>query len=180
MKAFIEHYLFPASALRNAAGIVACTLMLAPSLSAAVNVADTETALQAGGSQATQAIENLKQAYNQNDPVATRLLGDAYLQGLGVTKNSQTAFDYFSEAARKGDKLAQLRMGESYHKGQGTDANQITAWVWLTLASEDESPVKEQAISLRDTVSQSLNEAQQDRAELLTSTIRQVVALETK
>ena len=152
------------------------TLLLTPvQTSASIDVIQETSALQAGHEQAKAAVDRLKKASNLNDPAATRLLGDAYRSGQGVTKDTSAAFGLYTEAARAGDAVAQLRMGECYHRGEGTDSNQISAWVWLTLASSEESPVKDQALSLRETVTRSLTEPQQDRARLLAENLQHML-----
>ena len=92
---------------------------------------------------------------------------DAYATGTGVKKNLGKAFQLYSKAARAGDPVARLRLGQAYHQGKGTDSNQISAWVWSTLASRDDSPVKEKALALRQTIGQKLTPAQTERAQFL-------------
>ena len=80
----------------------------------------------------------------------------------------------YAEAAREGDSTARLRLGNAYHRGEGTESNQISAWIWLTLASEGDSPVITQALELREKVSRSLSEAQQERAQILANNFREM------
>ena len=162
----------------------AVTLMLSPlsalAVSQTLNVTSEESALKAGGNQAKAAVERLKTASNQRNHQATRLLGDAYRTGKGINKDLEAAFHLYTEAARAGDSVAQYRMGECYHRGEGTDSNQISAWVWLTLATETDSPVSQQAQALRETVSHLLTDAQQDRAQILAESLKQILSLQRK
>ena len=102
-------------------------------------------------------------------PQGSRLCqkADTYATGTGVKKNLGKAFQLYSKAARAGDPVARLRMGQAYHQGKGTDSNQISAWVWSTLASRDDSPVKEEALALRQSIGQRLTPAQTERARFL-------------
>ncbi|MTI12432.1 tetratricopeptide repeat protein [Sansalvadorimonas verongulae] len=120
-------------------------------------------------------VSALKAASNKGDITSTRKLADAYRTGQGIEKNPETAFSLYVEAARAGDAEARYRVGSAYHRGEGTDSNQISAWVWLTLASRDESPVKDEALTLRKTVTKSLTEAQQSRAKILSENLEQML-----
>ena len=53
---------------------------------------------------------------NEGDVRANILLGDIYLEGLGVTKNYQKALEYFSSPANSGNIHAQVSMAEIYKK----------------------------------------------------------------
>ena len=118
----------------------------------------------------------LKQASAAGDIKATRQLGDAYLTGTGVPKNTTTAFQLYVEAARAGDAQAQFHVGEAYHRGEGTDSNQIAAWIWLTLAGNRDSSIKEQALALRTNVEKSLSESQRDRAQVLADNLDRMLS----
>ncbi|MCL6272018.1 sel1 repeat family protein [Sansalvadorimonas sp. 2012CJ34-2] len=119
-------------------------------------------------------ITQLKSKSNSGDHDATCKLADLYRKGNGINKDLTIAFDLYAEAAREGHPMARYRLGSAYHKGEGTESNQISAWIWLTLASEDDSPVKAEALQLREKVSRSLTEAQQDRAQVLANNFREM------
>ncbi len=123
----------------------------------------------------TASISALQSLSESGDMTATVQLADAYRKGNGVDKDTTKAFALYSEAARAGDSLARFRLGKAYHRGEGTDSNQISAWVWLTLATEKDSAIKEQAMTLRDTVGNSLTQAQQDRAKLLVTQFKKLL-----
>ncbi|WP_281646052.1 hypothetical protein [Parendozoicomonas sp. Alg238-R29] len=125
--------------------------------------------------QPSSEVAELKAASNKGDVVSTRKLADAYRTGQGIGKNLETAFNLYVEAARAGDAEARYRVGNAYHRGEGTDSNQISAWVWLTLAGEEHSSIKDQALTLRDKVQNSLSEAQQSRAKLLAESLEQML-----
>ncbi len=84
-------------------------------------------------------------------------------------------FSDYSIAAIQGDKNAQFRLGECYHRGTGTDSNQVSAWIWLTLSAEGESPVREEALALREVVTPLLTTHQKEYARLLLANIRTLV-----
>ncbi len=119
-------------------------------------------------------IPALTTAARNGDISATRLLGDIYRDGVVVQKNLTTAFNYYADAARAGDGQARFQLGKAYHMGQGTESNQISAWIWLTLAGEEDATVKAEAMELRDKVSQTLTPAQQERAQILADSFREI------
>ena len=97
-----------------------------------------------------------------SDPVAT-------------VAHHKANFSDYSVAAIQGDKNAQFRLGECYHRGTGTDSNQVSAWIWLTLSAEGESPVREEALALREVVTPLLTTHQKEYARLLLANIRTLV-----
>ncbi|MGI0119386.1 tetratricopeptide repeat protein [Zooshikella sp. RANM57] len=88
----------------------------------------------------TKAVRYLKPAAEANHPIAKRLLGLAYLEGKGVTKDEKFGVKLLNEAAKLKDAEAQYYLGHAFHKGIGVDANLITAYIWLSLSSEAHSP----------------------------------------
>ncbi|WP_027708130.1 tetratricopeptide repeat protein [Zooshikella ganghwensis] len=87
-----------------------------------------------------KAISYLKPAAEADHPVAKRLLGLAYMEGKGVTKDEKFGIKLLNEAAKLKDAQAQYYLGHALHKGIGIDANLITAYIWLSLASEAPNP----------------------------------------
>ncbi|KAI8887598.1 HCP-like protein [Backusella circina FSU 941] len=62
-------------------------------------------------------------------------LGELYLNGDGVEKNEQTAFDYFKIAADQGHVNAQYKLGFIYDNGLGLDQDYVTAIAWYKKAA---------------------------------------------
>lgn len=147
----------------------------ATAIALVLGLALTPVSHAAGKTQPSAEVTTLKAASNKGDREATRKLADAYRTGQGIEKNLETAFNLYVEAARAGDAEARYRVGRAYHRGEGTDSNQISAWVWLTLAGKEDSPVKEDALKLRETVTKSLTEAQQSRAKILSESFEQMI-----
>ena len=148
--------------------ITAITLTLGIALTPVTQAASTPK-------QPSAEVAALKAASNKGDRESTRKLADAYRTGQGIEKNLETAFNLYVEAARAGDAEARYRVGRAYHRGEGTDSNQISAWVWLTLASKEDSPIKDEALKLKETVTNSLTEAQQSRAKILSESFEQMI-----
>jgi TPR repeat protein len=60
-------------------------------------------------------------------------LGLMYLQGLGVKKNDENAFELFEDAAEQGNPLSQLNLGLMLSSGRGTQKDLIYGHMWLSL-----------------------------------------------
>lgn len=121
-----------------------------------------------------QGISELQQAAKAHSAEAERLLGEAYSKGLGVEKNLSLAFEHYIDAARQLDPIAQYEVARAYSDGRGIDANAISAYMWATLSQSRESPVKEQAIELRNDIGKLLTPEQVKKAIMLSDQIQQL------
>lgn len=88
-----------------------------------------------------QAYESLTNIAPTGNPVATYLLGQMYLKGLGIEVNNKLAFDmilYSSQKLFQHDKAlaleAQITLSNMYDKGVGTDENKSEAYMWAYIA----------------------------------------------
>ena len=59
-----------------------------------------------------------------------------YRDGIGVSKNDQEAFKWFSLAAKQNDPEAQYNVGTMYAKGKGVQQNMQEALIWMKRAAE--------------------------------------------
>ncbi len=62
-------------------------------------------------------------------------LGNAYAQGLGVSKDYAAARDWYDRAARQGEIGAALKLGAMYANGTGVDTNNYLAYVYYGMAA---------------------------------------------
>ena len=69
-------------------------------------------------------------------PHAQAYLASLYLQGHGVEKNTDKAFDLYNEAAQQGDLNAQTILSCMYQEGMGVEASEVMAEEWLQKAGE--------------------------------------------
>lgn len=76
-----------------------------------------------------------ERAGSQGNPVAEKMLGDLYEQGLGVPKNLTLSADWRSKSAKRGNTDAQLALGKMYLSGSGVEKNQEQADYWLNRAA---------------------------------------------
>ncbi len=82
--------------------------------------------------------ESLKQA-EEGDALSQLLVGNAYQDGNGTTKNTQEAIKWYSRAADQGLDLAMISLGEIYKTGDGTDKNYELALEWYQKAVDQDS-----------------------------------------
>ena len=68
--------------------------------------------------------------------VAQYNLGVMYRDGLGTSKNYETAAEWFERSARQGHEFAQYNLGVMYRDGLGVTQNYKKAMAWLFLSSE--------------------------------------------
>ncbi len=76
------------------------------------------------------------QSANQGHALAQYALGQAYLNGKGVEKNTNTAIEWLSKAGAQGMFAAQLDLGEMYRKGDGAPVDTAKAIEWYARAAE--------------------------------------------
>ena len=68
---------------------------------------------------------------------AVLLLGTAYSQGLGTSKDAEKAVEYFLIAAERGNTYSQYELGLAYSSGDGVIQNNETAFHWFHLSAEN-------------------------------------------
>jgi len=78
----------------------------------------------------------LRQAALNGDPAAAFEIGERYLNGNGVTANTQEAIKWFERAVAKGSAAAAFRLGMAYEKGQGVERNRGRARTNYATAAE--------------------------------------------
>jgi TPR repeat protein len=89
------------------------------------------------------------------DPVAQRLLGRLYKDGLGVIQDeseskrwSQKAFGQFLERAKQGDAKSQNALGEMYQEAEGVSRDYTEAFGWYSRACEQAFPAAQRNLGM--------------------------------
>ncbi|KAJ3148339.1 hypothetical protein HK101_002154 [Irineochytrium annulatum] len=77
-----------------------------------------------------------KRAADQGDTEGMVKLGKCYLNGAGVPKDEELAFQWFRLAARNGNARAQNQVGWCYWKGKGVEKNWVEAVRWHRISAE--------------------------------------------
>ena len=74
-------------------------------------------------------------------------LGEMYENGTGVTKNIDTAIDWYHLAATQGHSLSQLALGLIYEKGKGVkkDLAEAAKWYGEAAAQGDAEAIRKVA-----------------------------------
>jgi len=80
------------------------------------------------------AVEWIRRAADQGDPVACFNLGNHYVQGQGVARDEVEATKWYREAAERGDAEAQRNLAIMYHNGQGVPRNDVESLKWASIA----------------------------------------------
>lgn len=81
-------------------------------------------------------VRAVKKAAAQGDVDAQLLLGQSYLDGQGVPKDSKEAVAWYRKAAEQGNVQGQLRLALAYQDGNGTTKNSAEAVKWYRKAAE--------------------------------------------
>jgi TPR repeat protein len=79
--------------------------------------------------------KNLLIAAKAGDVDAQTIIGEMYLDGIGVDVDHQEAFYWLSKAAHSEDKDAQYLLGFMYENGLKVDQNEKRAVKWYTEAA---------------------------------------------
>jgi hypothetical protein len=87
------------------------------------------------------AIPLLRAAADQGRLHAENLLGVAYENGLGVSKDLAEAVKHYQKAAEGGNAKGQSNLGRMYAYGKGMPKDPITAYKWLSLADQQNEPM---------------------------------------
>jgi TPR repeat protein len=83
----------------------------------------------------TDAAEYLRRASEAGSAGATRALGSAYAEGIGVPQSAGTGLALYRQAATMGDTEALLLLGRAYAPGIGAPVDLREALDWYTKAS---------------------------------------------
>lgn len=74
-------------------------------------------------------------AANRGVPAAQTAIGLAYLQGVGVDKNSKSALGWFQMAAKQENAAAQIQLAQMYLTGTGVTKSIEEAYFWMEKAA---------------------------------------------
>lgn len=92
------------------------------------------------------ALNAFRQADEAGHFKAKRYLGLMYLNGLGVGKNENRAFDYFKQASENGDITSQYWLAYCYENGIGTKSDLNQAIVWYQKSAQRGDKISQPAI----------------------------------
>jgi TPR repeat protein len=83
-------------------------------------------------------------AADQGSPVAQKVLGDFYAEGIGVTRDLIIACQWWGRAARQGgSEQAERNFGTCYLTGTGVPRSEVQALAWWLIAKSDEKADKD-------------------------------------
>ncbi|TNF97691.1 MAG: outer membrane lipoprotein-sorting protein [Gammaproteobacteria bacterium] len=104
----------------------------------AADISDTyeEAVIAYENEQYERAIELFKVSAKKGNTRAKHLLGNIYLDGLGIEEDEFAAFRWYKEAAEAGLADAQYQVGLMYYDGIGTPEDGEEAKKWLSLAAK--------------------------------------------
>ncbi|MBF0352500.1 MAG: sel1 repeat family protein [SAR324 cluster bacterium] len=88
----------------------------------------------------TQAAKWYQRAAEKGVVEGQKKLGYLYLNGLGVPRESETAFKWYQLAAQAGDPEAQNSLGVLYQYGNGVTLNYPQALFWYIKATDQGNP----------------------------------------
>lgn len=74
----------------------------------------------------------------KGDPLAQYALGLMYTEGVGVSKDPDSAVGWYDKAARQGLAQAQYNLAVAHHMGVGTPRNFARAAHWYRMAAEQD------------------------------------------
>ncbi|RUM68741.1 MAG: hypothetical protein DSZ05_00590 [Sulfurospirillum sp.] len=86
--------------------------------------------------QSTATYEAFYALAQSGDLDAQALLGEMYLDGIGVSEDYAKAFKWLSNAAKKGDPQAEYLLGHMYENGLYVSADVAKAVEWYTKAAQ--------------------------------------------
>jgi TPR repeat protein len=101
-------------------------------------IEDAQAALE--NRDAHRAMALLAPLASAGDTRAQVLLGEIYLNGIGLPQNFALAADWMAKAAAQGDADAQNALGRLYAEGLGVAADGKAALDWMTRAAEQGKP----------------------------------------
>jgi hypothetical protein len=83
-------------------------------------------------------------AADQGAPVAQKVLGDLYAEGIGVARDLVVACQWWGRAARQGGSgPAERNYGTCYLTGTGVTRSEVQALAWWLIAKNDEDADKD-------------------------------------
>ena len=85
-----------------------------------------------------KAFEWYMKAAEQNHAMAQKMVGDCFLEGIGVEENPETAVEWYRKAAEQNDEGAQFQLGECYYDGIGVEEDEDIAFEWYMKAAEND------------------------------------------
>lgn len=85
-------------------------------------------------------IQILRQLSNEGEAKAHYLLGNGYIEGVGVEENFEKALMHYEQAAKAGHADAMNNLADMYFNGEGTDVHLEAAYIWFTKAAEHDVP----------------------------------------
>ena len=96
-----------------------------------------------------KAFELYKEAANEKDPIALCNVGNCYLRGFVVKKDTTEALKYIEKSAIQGLPLAQYKLAFLYYYGGNTIKRDVSKGIeWLTLASDQGMPAAQYELSM--------------------------------
>jgi TPR repeat protein len=84
----------------------------------------------------TASREAVLKAAKQDDAIAQSKLGYHYINGIGISKNTELAVSWFKKSAEQGFVEAQYNLGTCYEEGKGINVNIQQAKYWYGKAAE--------------------------------------------
>lgn len=105
-------------------------------------------------------------AADKGDVFIQYFIAEKYFRGAGVPMNHAEAAAWYRKAAEKDLDWAQCRLGLMYYNGQGLPQNYIEAYFWANIAA---AKGNQDAVSLRNTVSSLMTQAQIAKAQELSA-----------
>lgn len=96
-----------------------------------------------------KAFELYKEAANEKDPIALCNVGNCYLRGFVVKKDTTEALKYIEKSAMQGYPLAQYKLAFLYYYGGNTIKRDVSKGIeWLILASDQGMPNAQYDLSM--------------------------------
>jgi len=91
-------------------------------------------------------INQLRQWAEQGDANAQLILGDRYVEGKHVPKNTSEALKWYRRSADQGNANAQFALGYMHEKGEGVPQNDSEALKWFRKSADQGDAVAQNAI----------------------------------
>lgn len=114
------------------------------------------------------AIEACEQAADNGDLQAQFEMGELYLRGDRVEKDTDEALQWFEMASIKGHPGAQYQLGLMHYQGEGVTRNLPQAYIILKMAAVNG---KDEAMDASDQIALQMNEEELDMASQVLGTL---------
>ena len=92
--------------------------------------------------------EGYKVKAEQGNAIAQLNLGNCYVNGDGVAKDSVQAFSWFRKSAEQGDARAQFNLGLCYVNGDGVAKDSVQAVAWYRKSAEQGNAFAQQNLGV--------------------------------